>query len=191
MVTKIARHKTHPPRCQARRWMSLLGRGAHRGCGSDRLGSKRIALRRCGSPARRHLAPKQQRAPLVGPWLLLRHNDELTRGRQAPESLTIHGKYQVADTGTISGGVSNPVQSKAIRLLAMEHRAERALFYVQAIDSVLSTLTTVDKQLIKLKYFEGKLTNAGVASELGIGERQFYEWRNTIIRKFALRFGMA
>jgi len=122
---------------------------------------------------------------------LQRRNDELTRGRQAPESLTIHGKYQVADTGTLSGEVSNPVQSKAIRLLALEHKAERALFYVQAIDSVLSTLTTVDKQLIKLKYFEGKLTNAGVASELGIGERQFYEWRNTIIRKFALRLGMA
>ncbi len=121
---------------------------------------------------------------------LRRRNEELTKMRQAPESVTIDGVYQIAGTSTAPGLASDPVSNKVIRLIAMEQRAERALFYVQGIDSVLSTLNDVDKRLIKLKYFECKLTNSGIAEELNISERELYRVRNAIIRKFAIRFGM-
>ena len=46
-----------------------------------------------------------------------------------------------------------------------------------------------DKKLVELKYFEGYLTNAGVARRLNVSEREFYR-RRDIVWRFANRFGL-
>jgi hypothetical protein len=44
-------------------------------------------------------------------------------------------------------------------------------------------------ELVKLKYFEGRLTNDGIMQELSIGHDTFYRWRNEFIQLIADRLG--
>jgi RinA family phage transcriptional activator len=119
--------------------------------------------------------------------------------RQAPPSVHIGGKYKdgeyvggkyVQSDAVGSGNVSDQVPSKVVRLMALENRAERALFYVKAIDDVLNTLPAEDQELVRLRYFECKLTNWQIARKLNVSESTLSRRRREIIRKFAIRFGL-
>jgi len=120
---------------------------------------------------------------------LQRRNDELTKGRQAPESIKVNGELVLSDASGIIGA-SNPVQGKTLRLLALEQRAERALFYVRAIDSTLRTLSDEERKLVTRKYFDADVTNDSLALELAMGRTRFYEVREGVVRKFAIRFAL-
>lgn len=111
---------------------------------------------------------------------LRRRSDVLGRGRQA-----------AGGVGRREGGLpSDPTHSATVRLMALEHGAERARFYVDAIDSVLRVLNEEERKLVKRKYFDRDMTNAGLARELNMSERRLYDVRHGVIRRFAMRFGL-
>ncbi|HHY45869.1 MAG TPA: hypothetical protein GX506_01040 [Firmicutes bacterium] len=87
-------------------------------------------------------------------------------------------------------GQHSPTEEKTIQMMILEQKAQRELFWIRAIEDVLAILPEQDKRLVELKYFEGYLTNAGVARELNMSERAFYDRREVIIRRFAIRFGL-
>ncbi len=87
-------------------------------------------------------------------------------------------------------GTHSPTEEKTIQLLLLEQKAQRELFWLQAIEDVMAILPDEDRRLVELKYFDGYLTNAGVGRELNISERTFYARRDIIIRRFAMRFGL-
>jgi len=86
--------------------------------------------------------------------------------------------------------INNPTSAKALRLEAMAQKVDRARWYVKAIEDVLGAVDDIDKQLVEQKYFQGLLTNVGVARELNISIRDFYRRRKELIEKFALRMGL-
>jgi RinA family phage transcriptional activator len=86
--------------------------------------------------------------------------------------------------------ITNPTSAEVLRLLALENKVNRARWYVQAIDDVLELLPEEDRRLVELKYFQGFLTNVGVARELNIGQTVFYERRAKLVEKFAIRMGL-
>lgn len=87
-------------------------------------------------------------------------------------------------------GVGRPVESTVIQMLVLEQKAQREMFWVKAIEDVFELLPDEDKRLVELKYFEGYLTNAGVARRLNISEREFYRRRERIVWRFANRLGL-
>lgn len=111
---------------------------------------------------------------------LRQRQDELERGRQWQEHEQIRAE----------GPASDQVAGKVVRLLALEHRAERALFYVRAIESVMGVLSDEERALVERKYFDADVTNDALAAELNMGRSRFYELRTAVIRKFALRLGL-
>ena len=60
---------------------------------------------------------------------------------------------------------------------------------VNAIDSVLTKLSEQDKELIRLRYWDGKLTPEGIAMKLNIGRTTLYERLNNILVIIAKRLG--
>ena len=60
---------------------------------------------------------------------------------------------------------------------------------VNAIDSVLSKLNEQDLELIRLRYWDGKLTPEGIAMKLNIGRTTLYERLNNILVIIAKRLG--
>jgi RinA family phage transcriptional activator len=87
-------------------------------------------------------------------------------------------------------GVGRPVETTVIQMLVLEQKANREQFWVKAIEDVYELLPEEDKKLVNLKYFEGYLTNAGVARALNISEREFYRRRERTVLRFANRFGL-
>ena len=60
---------------------------------------------------------------------------------------------------------------------------------VNAIESVLVKLNDQDKELIRLRYWDGKLTPDGIALKLNIGRTTLYERLNNILVILAKRLG--
>ncbi len=89
-----------------------------------------------------------------------------------------------------SQGVGRPVESTVMQMLMLEHKAHREQFWIKAVEDVFELLPDEDRQLVELKYFEGYLTNAGVARKLNISEREFYRRRERVVWRFANRFGL-
>lgn len=87
-------------------------------------------------------------------------------------------------------GVGKPVESTVAQLLMLEERVKGEAFWVRAIEDTLDSLEEEDKKLVQLKYFDGYLTNVGVAMRLGLDERDFYRRRERIVFRFAKRFGI-
>lgn len=84
----------------------------------------------------------------------------------------------------------SPTENAVMQMLLLETKAQRESFWVRAIEDVLKILPEQERRLVELKYFDRLLTNTGVARELGISERLFYEWKDRILRRFAERFGL-
>lgn len=86
-----------------------------------------------------------------------------------------------------ASGVSDTTAKKAVKLtsLALMETARR----VEAIEYVYDKLDEERKKLVRLKYWEGNLTNQGIAREMNIDLATFYRWRKGIVEAIALRLG--
>ena len=60
---------------------------------------------------------------------------------------------------------------------------------VNAIESVLDNLNEQDLELIRLRYWDGKLTPEGIALKLNIGRTAYYQRLNNILVIIAKRLG--
>ena len=89
-----------------------------------------------------------------------------------------------------SGTIGNVTMNKAIKLTSSREilEVERRL---RAIEKVLSLLERDEKRLrlVEMKYFERRYTDIGIALELDISERTFYNWRKEIIKLIAEQLG--
>lgn len=89
-----------------------------------------------------------------------------------------------------SGTIGNTTMNKAIKLASSREilEVERRL---RAIDKVLGLLERDEKKLrlVQMKYFERRYTDIGIALELDISERTFYNWRKDIIKLIAEQLG--
>jgi RinA family phage transcriptional activator len=83
--------------------------------------------------------------------------------------------------------LSDTTAQKAIKLssLALMESAKR----IEAIEYVYNKLNEEQKKIIRLKYWEGNLTNQGIALEMNINLVTFYRWRNSIVKMVAARLG--
>jgi RinA family phage transcriptional activator len=93
-------------------------------------------------------------------------------------------------SGGHSGKTSNTTMSKAMRMVYMQKKAERARFYTKAIEDTMELLDPQGQKLIELKYFNQYYTNAGVMRELHITKNVFYRLRNEVIHRIAERMGV-
>lgn len=101
-----------------------------------------------------------------------------------------HHVFENARDRVPQNKITNPTESKVMRIMSMASKVDRARWYCQAIEDVLKTLPPEDKRLVELKYFQGILTNTGVAKELHISRSEYYNRRNRIIEKFGIRMGL-
>ena len=60
---------------------------------------------------------------------------------------------------------------------------------INAIESVYDKLSDLDKELIRLRYWDGKLTPEGIAIKLNLGRTTLYERLNNILVIIAKRLG--
>jgi len=110
-----------------------------------------------------------------------KRQDILHRMRQWPEQ----------DGGRPQGVISDPTGDSVIRLEALEVRTRRARQNVEVVESVLRMLSSEQRELVRLKYFNPEpMTNEQVAATMSMGLTRFYELRREVIRKFALRMGL-
>lgn len=68
---------------------------------------------------------------------------------------------------------TDPTYTKAQRLLT-NRRLSRMEDTVRAIEEVLGRLSAEKRRLVELKYFQGRLSNLGVADALNVNLRTFY-----------------
>jgi len=85
--------------------------------------------------------------------------------------------------------VSDPTLSKATKLLT-NRRLARMEDTVRAIERVLDRLPAEKYRLVELKYFQGRLSNLGVADALKVSLRTFYRWREEIVMAVAVEMGL-
>lgn len=90
-----------------------------------------------------------------------------------------------------NNSIGNTTQSKAIRLCTSLEIIEVSK-RLGAIDYALACLedrAPEKMQLVRLKYFEARLTDKGVMEKLSIDRSTFYRWRREIISLIASRLG--
>lgn len=88
--------------------------------------------------------------------------------------------------------ISDITGSKALRLISHKELAE-CRRRVRAIDASIEILKQGSEskkyELVKLKYFDKRLTDYGIIKELYISRRTFYRWRREIIELIAYQLG--
>ena len=72
-------------------------------------------------------------------------------------------------------------------IMLLDNKAKTARFYKRAIDDIYNLLNSEEKQIIRLKYWDRRLTDYGIYRELGMSERNFYYKLENILDKFAER----
>ncbi|HFF3050554.1 TPA: hypothetical protein ACGCAI_001171 [Listeria monocytogenes] len=91
--------------------------------------------------------------------------------------------------GSSSGQISNEVEQR-VMLLQMDREIQRMSNTVRAIDTVLSTLSDEDKQLVHFRYWDrSRPTWTWIACKLNISESTAKRKRKEIIYKIAARLG--
>ncbi|EDF4965460.1 DUF722 domain-containing protein [Listeria monocytogenes] len=91
--------------------------------------------------------------------------------------------------GSSSGQISNEVEQR-VMLLQMDREIQRMSNTVIAIDTVLSTLSDEDKQLVHFRYWDrSRPTWTWIACKLNISESTAKRKRKEIIYKIAERLG--
>ena len=81
----------------------------------------------------------------------------------------------------------SPSEAKVMQLMT-DRQIQRLEFTVKAIEDVLETLTEEEKKLVRMKYFEKRYTNKGLALEMGMSQPTLKMFRSEVIRKFCIRF---
>lgn len=93
--------------------------------------------------------------------------------------------------GHAEGTVGDATFDAMVRLEALDVRTRRARRNVEIIESVMVTLDDEQRELVRLKYHVPRhMTNEQVALQMSMGRSRFYELRQEIVRKFALRMGL-
>jgi RinA family phage transcriptional activator len=97
----------------------------------------------------------------------------------------------VAPHEPVQTGPSDTTANKASQLMsrAMLETERRINAIEWAMERIKSTQEAARWRLVKLKYFEGRLTNEGIMQELSIARATFYRWRDDFIRLIADRLG--
>lgn len=91
--------------------------------------------------------------------------------------------------GSSSGQISNEVEQR-VMLLQMDREIQRMSNTVIAIDTVLSTLSDEDKQLVHFRYWDrSRPTWTWIACKLNISESTAKRKRKEIVYKVAERLG--
>lgn len=87
--------------------------------------------------------------------------------------------------------VANPTLHKTIQLMTNK-RLRRMEQTVEAIERVLESLPEEKYRLIELKYWTKpqRLTDIGIAMELGCSRRTLYNWIDEIITTIAKEIGL-
>ena len=81
-----------------------------------------------------------------------------------------------------------PTEDVAIRIINDRYIHQLELT-VSAIGSVYESLSSEDKELIRLKYWSGELTPEGIALKMNIGIATFYRRLNAILMEVGQRLG--
>ncbi len=103
---------------------------------------------------------------------------------------SIHQEFKDENQGGGSSGqISNEVEQR-VMLLQVDKEIQRMSDIVRAIDTVLSTLSDEDKQLIHFRYWDrSRPTWTWIACKLNISESTAKRKRKEIIYKIAERLG--
>lgn len=86
--------------------------------------------------------------------------------------------------------VSKPTERMAI-LLITNKRLEQMEKTVKAIEKVLGMLDSEKMELVRLKWWERKLTPIGIAGQMHIHEQTVYNWQRDVINLVAIEMGLA
>jgi RinA family phage transcriptional activator len=86
--------------------------------------------------------------------------------------------------------VSNPTESKAIRLITNK-RLEQLERTMKAVERIVTNLPSSKLKLVQLKYWTEPqlLTDIGIAQKLNCSRSTFYEWDNMILTALAREMG--
>ena len=115
--------------------------------------------------------------------------DEYEKNRQ--DILQRYRQWEPGEGGRPEGVPSDMTGDNVLRLEALEMRTERARRNVTMVESVLQTLSSEQRELLQLKYFNPEpMTNEQIAATMSMGVTRFYELRREVVRKFALRMGL-
>ncbi|MCK9268491.1 MAG: hypothetical protein M0P14_07260 [Alkaliphilus sp.] len=85
--------------------------------------------------------------------------------------------------------ISDSTYSKGTQLLT-NRRLRRMEETVTAIDKVLAKLPKEKMELVRLKYWECRLSNHGVAEALHVSDATYYRWRNEVVTAVAIELGL-
>ncbi len=99
---------------------------------------------------------------------------------------------QISQYGPREGGGFDPEQ-RPTEEIAVKIAADRYILQLEltvaAIDSVVNTLSDLDKELLRLKYWDGKLTPEGIALKLHMDKVTMYRHLNVILTEIGRRLG--
>ena len=116
-------------------------------------------------------------------------NKQIIRDYEAQREAILH-RTKDNDGQPRGSGIGKPTETTAIQLALLEQRVRCESFWIRAIEDTMELLSDEDKMLVRLKYFEGYLTNDGIMFKMGIDRNRFYRMRAEIITKFAKRMAL-
>ena len=85
--------------------------------------------------------------------------------------------------------VSKPTEKTAVMLITNK-RLEQMERTVNAIEKTMKGLDKDRLKLVEMRYFERRFAPVGIATELSISERTFYNWRDDVIKMIAVEMGL-
>lgn len=112
---------------------------------------------------------------------------------EAKEDIALESPaYDDNTGGTHTNRVSKPTESKTIAILTNK-RIKRMEQVIRAIDMVIGELPPEKVKLVELKYWQRprRLTDAGIAMDLGVSRRTVYYWTEEICTAIAIELGLA
>lgn len=98
---------------------------------------------------------------------------------------------QITKYGHRTGGFDSeqrPTEDTAIRIASDQYIFMLEL-HVTTIEAVYNSLSDIDKELIRLKYWSGELTPDGIALKLNMDRATMYRHLNAIIVEVGRRLG--
>ena len=97
----------------------------------------------------------------------------------------------IDDTGAKTNKISRPTEVKTMAILTNK-RIRRMEQVIKAIDMVIGELPEEKVKLVELKYWQRprRLTDAGIAMELGVSRRTVYYWAEEICNAIAVELGL-
>lgn len=116
-------------------------------------------------------------------------NKQIIRDYEAQREAILH-RTKDNDGQPRGSGIGKPTETTAIQLALLEQRVKCEAFWIRAIEDTMELLSDEDKMLVRLKYFEGYLTNDGIMLKMGMSKKRFYRMRDEIITKFARRMAL-